>query len=87
MTTAAPRRTTGYRRSSQYREGHTRTAGELAGFWMANHAVGRGEDLLAVGLMLIAGPVYGDQLLDAVRVGYERGKGSLQGYDPTDATG
>jgi hypothetical protein len=54
---------------------------------MANHAVGRGEDLLAVGLMLIAGPVYGDQLLDAVRVGYERGKGSLQGYDPTDATG
>ena len=23
---------------------------------------------------------------DAMRVGYERGKGSLQGYDPTDAT-
>jgi hypothetical protein len=39
------------------------------------------------GLLLIAGPVDGDQLIEAVRTGYERGKGSLQGYDPTDATG
>ena len=47
---------------------------------MANPAVGRGEDLIAAGLMLISGPVDGDQLVDVVRVGYERGKGSLQGY-------
>ena len=64
-----------------------RTAGELAGFWMANPAVGRGEDLIAAGLMLISRPVDGDQLLEVVRVSYERGEGSLQGYDPTDATG
>ena len=61
----------------------TRTAGELAGFWMANPAIGRGEDLIAAGLMLISGPVDGDQLLDAVRTGYERGQGSLGGYDPS----
>ena len=28
------------------------------------------------------GVVDGDQLIDAVRAGYERGKGSLDGYDP-----
>ena len=49
---------------------------------MANPAVGRGEDLIAVGLMLISGPVDGDQLTEAVQAGYERGKQSLQGYDP-----
>ena len=61
----------------------TRTAGELAGFWMANPAVGRGEDLIAAGLMLISGPVDGDQLVEAVPAGFERGMGSLQGYDPS----
>jgi hypothetical protein len=29
--------------------------------------------------LLLAGVVDGDQLIDAVRAGYERGKGSLQG--------
>ena len=57
------------------------------GVWMANPASHQGYELVAAGLLLVAGPVDGDQLLDAVRVGYERGKGSLQGYDPTDATG
>ena len=42
-----------------------------------------GHELVAAGLLLLAGPVDGDQLLDAVRTGYERGKGSLQGYDPS----
>ena len=65
----------------------TVTAGEIAGAWMANPASHQGYELIAAGLLLIAGPVDGDQLLDAVRVGYERGKGPLQGYDPTDATG
>jgi hypothetical protein len=63
------------------------TAGEIASYWMANPASHQGHELIACGLLLIAGPVDGDQLLDAVRTGYERGRGSLQGYDPTDATG
>jgi hypothetical protein len=33
-------------------------------------------------LLLLAGVVDGDQLIEAVQTGYERGKGSLQGYDP-----
>ncbi len=65
----------------------TVTAGEIAGAWMANPASHHGHELIAAGLLLLAGPVDGDQLLNAVRTGYERGKGSLQGYDPTDATG
>jgi hypothetical protein len=58
------------------------TAGEIAGFWMANPSSHQGYDLVAAGLLLLAGPVDGDQLLDAVRTGYERGKGSLPGLDP-----
>ena len=46
-----------------------------------------GHELIAAGLLLLSGVVDRDQLAEAVRVGYERGKGSLQGYDPTDATG
>ena len=65
----------------------TVTAGEIAGAWVANPASHQGYELVAAGLLLLAGPVDGDQLLEAVRIGYERGKGNLQGYDPTDATG
>jgi hypothetical protein len=61
----------------------TVTAGEIAGAWMANPASHHGYELVAPGLLLLAGPVDGDQLLDAVRAGYERGKGSLEGYDPS----
>jgi hypothetical protein len=61
----------------------TVTAGEAAGFWMANPASHQGHELIAAGLLLLAGPVDGDQLLDAVRAGYERGRGSLDGYDPS----
>jgi len=32
---------------------------------------------------LIAGPVDGDRLIEAVRAGFERGRGSLGGYDPS----
>jgi hypothetical protein len=38
-------------------------------------------------LLLLAGVVDGGTLIEAVQTGYERGKGGLQGYDPTDATG
>ena len=33
--------------------------------------------------MILAGVTDHDQLEQAVRVGYERGRGSLQGYDPS----
>jgi hypothetical protein len=46
-----------------------------------------GHELVAAGLLILAGVTDRDQLQQAVRVGYERGKGSLRGYDPTDATG
>ena len=64
-----------------------KTAGEIAGFWMANPASHQGHEPVAAGLLLLSGVVDGDQLIEAVRTGYEHGKGSLQGYDPTDATG
>jgi hypothetical protein len=68
-------------------EGHdellTKTAGEIAGAWMANPARYQAHELVAAGLLLRSRQVDGDQLLDAVRTGYERGKGSLEGYDPS----
>jgi len=60
-----------------------RTAGEIAGAWMSSPATHQGHELIAARLLLLSGPVDGDQLLDAVRAGYERGKGSLAGYDPS----
>ena len=64
----------------------TITAGEIAGAWMANSAGHQGHELVAAGLLL-AGVVDGDELLDAVRTGYERGRASLAGYDPSGISG
>jgi hypothetical protein len=61
----------------------TVTAGEIAGALMANPASHQGHELIAAGLLLLAGVVDGDQLIEAVQTGYERGKGSLQAYDPS----
>ena len=38
----------------------TDTAGEIAGYWMANPA-SQGDELIAAGLLLTSGPVDGDQ--------------------------
>ena len=46
-----------------------------------------GHELIAAGLLILAAVTDRGVVAEAVRVGYERGKGSLQGYDPTDATG
>jgi hypothetical protein len=59
------------------------TAGHIAGAWMANPASHQGHELVAAGLLLLAGVVNGDQLIEAVRIGYQRAKGSLDGYDPS----
>ena len=46
-------------------------AGTIAGAWFASPAARQGHELIAAGLLLIAGPVDGDALLRAVRTGYE----------------
>ena len=61
----------------------TQEAGILAGTWYAAPGRHLGHELIAAGLLILAGVTDRDQLEEAVRVGYERGKGSLQGYDPS----
>ena len=46
-------------------------AGTIAGAWFASPATRQGHELIAAGLLLIAGPVDGDSLLREVRTGYE----------------
>lgn len=58
-------------------------AGVLAGLWFASPGRQLGQELIAAGLLVLDGVTDRDQLEKAVRVGYERGKGSLQGYEPT----
>jgi hypothetical protein len=60
-----------------------RTAGILAGLWFVSPGRRLGHELVAAGLVILAGVTDRDQLEQAGRVGYERGRGSLQGYDPT----
>ena len=63
-----------------------KVAGQLAGTWFTQPDARIGHELIAAGLLILAGVTDRDALAEAVRVGYEGGKGSLQGYDPTDAT-
>ena len=61
-------------------------AGQLARTWFAQPDARIGHELIAAGLLILAGVTDRGAVAEAVRVGYERGKGSLQGYGPTDAT-
>jgi hypothetical protein len=61
-------------------------AGQLAGEWFAESDARIGHELVAAGLLILAGVTDRAAVAEAVRVGYEHGKGSLQGYQPTDAT-
>jgi hypothetical protein len=63
------------------------TAGVIAGGWFASPGRHLGHELIAAGLLVLAGATDLDQLERAVRVGHERGSDALQGYAPTDATG
>ena len=60
-----------------------RLPGSLAGDWWAAPGLHLGHELIAAALLILAGVTDRDQLEQAVRVGYERGGGSLQGYDPS----
>jgi hypothetical protein len=47
----------------------------MAGWWFANPA-GKGEELIAAGLLMLAGPVNLIALDKWIRVGWERGRGA-----------
>src|SRR5215212_8173000 len=49
-------------------------AGIIAGSWSASTAR-RGEDLIAAGLLMLAGPVDVDELDQWMRIGWERRRG------------
>jgi hypothetical protein len=57
----------------------TECAAVIAGSWFAG-AVRRGEDLIAAGLLMLAGPVDLAELDMWVRIGWERGRGSTIPY-------
>ena len=50
-------------------------AGTIAGSWFADTAR-RGEDLIAAGLLMLAGPVDLDELDRWLRIGWERRRGA-----------
>jgi hypothetical protein len=57
------------------------TAGHHRRKLAASPATQIGHELIAAGLLLRAGVLDGDKLVEAVQIGYQRGKGSLLGYD------
>jgi hypothetical protein len=61
-------------------------AGQLAETWFAQPDARIGHELIAAGLLILAGVTDRGAVAKAVRVGYERGKGTPHGYEPTDAT-
>jgi hypothetical protein len=56
-------------------------AGILAGAWFSSTAR-RGEDLIAAGLLMLAGPVDLDELDKWMRTGWERRRGADVPYGP-----
>jgi hypothetical protein len=56
-------------------------AGTLPGTWFAQPDGRLGHELIAAGLLILAALPTVAWFAGAVRVGYERGKGSLEGYD------
>jgi hypothetical protein len=57
-------------------------AGTIAGWWFADTAR-RGEELIAAGLLMLAGHVDLDELDTWVRIGWERRRGADILYGPT----
>ncbi len=60
----------------------TECAGVIAGSWFSS-GVRRGEELIAAGLLMLAGPVDLDELDRWMRIGWERRRGSTVPYGPT----
>ena len=60
----------------------TECAGTLAGAWLASPATVYAEQLIAAGLLLLAGPVDGDLVTGRVRDGFQRRRQASGSYDP-----
>jgi len=60
----------------------TECAGTMAGAWFASPATVYAEELIAAGLLLLAGPVDGDQITERVREGFQRRRQASGSYDP-----
>jgi hypothetical protein len=60
----------------------TECAGVIAGSWFAGAR--RGEELIAAGLLMLAGPVDLDELGKWVRVGWERRSGASNPYPESE---
>jgi hypothetical protein len=58
-------------------------AGTIAGSWFASPGTAYGHELIAAGLLLVAGPVDRELLKQWLRTGYERGQGAWLGYGPS----
>jgi hypothetical protein len=58
-------------------------AGTLTGSWFSSTAR-RGEDLIAAGLLMLAGPVDLDELDRWMRIGWERRRGADVPYGPAN---
>ena len=58
-------------------------AGTIAGAWFPNPAR-RGEDLIAAGLLMLAGPVDLDELDRWMRIGWERRRGAAVPYPDSE---
>ena len=61
----------------------TEVAGILAGKWWSRPTAHQGHELIAAGLLILVGVTDREEVQRWLRVGYERGKGSLEGYDPS----
>jgi hypothetical protein len=62
----------------------TECAGVIAGAWFGG--IGRrGHDLIAAGLLMLAGPVDQDDLDEWIRVGWERRRGASVPYPGSEA--
>jgi len=60
----------------------TECAGTIAGGWFASPATSYAEELIAAGLLLLAGPVDGDTIIERVREGFQRRRQASASYDP-----
>jgi hypothetical protein len=62
----------------------TECAGVIAGAWFASKAR-RGEELIAAGLLMLAGPTDLEELDKWMRVGWERRRGSTSEWGFADS--
>jgi hypothetical protein len=59
----------------------TECAGTLAGAWFASPATVYAEELIAAGMLLLAGPVDGDEIIERLQEGFQRRRQQASGYD------